>query len=112
MIIDEWLTYKVSDKLLRFLYELFELRSEKHPTIFVTQYEIDSWHERLTGDRHADSIMDRIIHNRINVESTNENIIAFLSVHKLEITLFPRLQIIIISQAYKNPSLLNDRLLL
>ena len=74
LIIDEWLTYKVSDKLLRFLYELFELRSEKFPTIFVTQYEIDSWHDRLTGDKHADSIMDRIMHNRINIESTNENL--------------------------------------
>lgn len=77
LIIDEWLTYKASDKLLRFLYELFELRSEKFPTIFVTQYEINSWHDRLTGDKHADSIMDRIMHNRINVESTNENIRKF-----------------------------------
>ena len=77
LIIDEWLTYKVSDKLLKFLYELFEFRSEKHPTIFVTQYEIDTWHERLTGDRHADSIMDRIMHNRYNVESTNENLRKF-----------------------------------
>ncbi len=74
LIIDEWLTYKVSDKTLRFLYELFELRSDKHPTIFVTQFDSGEWHERLLGGQHADSIMDRIMHNSFSIEKTDANL--------------------------------------
>lgn len=74
LIIDEWLTFKVSDKTLRFLYELFELRSDKHPTIFVTQFDSNEWHERLLGGQHADSIMDRIMHNSFSIEKTDANL--------------------------------------
>ena len=74
LIIDEWLTFKISDKTLKFIYELFELRSDKHPTIFVTQYGSDEWHERLLGGQHADSIMDRIMHNSYPIEKTDSNL--------------------------------------
>ncbi len=74
LIIDEWLTYKVSDKELKFIYELFELRSDYTSTIFVTQYNVSEWHERLLGGQHADSIMDRIVHNSFDIPSVNDNI--------------------------------------
>ncbi len=45
------------------LYELFEQRSGVNPIIFVGQFPIDEWHERMGGGTQADSIMDRIVHN-------------------------------------------------
>lgn len=65
LILDEWLNYKVTEKEAKILYELFEQRSGNNPTIFVGQYPVDEWHERLGGGTQADSIMDRIIHKRI-----------------------------------------------
>ncbi len=71
LILDEWLNYKLSEKDTKNLYELFEQRSENHSTVFVGQYPVDEWHNRLGGRTQADSIMDRIIHNTYEI-STNE----------------------------------------
>lgn len=49
LIFDEWLTYKPSEKEVKFLYELFDLRSGINSTIFVSQFEKSTWHERLGG---------------------------------------------------------------
>ncbi len=74
LIIDEWLNYKVNEKESKFIYELIEQRCGNNPTIFVGQYEVSDWHERLGGGTQADSIMDRIIHNSYAIESTDNNL--------------------------------------
>ncbi len=66
------LTDKLSEKHAKNLYEWFEQRSGNNSTIFVGQYPVDEWHNRLGGGTQADSIMDRrIIHNAYGI-STNE----------------------------------------
>ena len=74
LILDEWLTFKAESREVKFFYELFENRYDTHPTILISQYSSDEWHERLGGGNHADSIMDRIIHNSYEVPATQENI--------------------------------------
>jgi len=74
LIIDEWLNYKVSDRESKFLYELIEHRCGNNPTIFVGQYNVSDWHERLGGGTQADSIMDRIVHNSYTLPTTDKNL--------------------------------------
>ena len=73
LVIDEWLIFNLSDDDIRFLHELFELRYNRASTIFVGQYPVKDWHTRLGGDAHADSILDRIIHNSVTIESGSTN---------------------------------------
>lgn len=82
LVIDEWLIFSLSDDDIRFLYELFELRYNKSSTIFVSQYPISDWHKRLGGGAHADSILDRIVHNKIIIESGNINMRELLDSKK------------------------------
>jgi len=74
LIIDEWLNYKVNERESKFIYELIEQRCGNNPTIFVGQYEVADWHERLGGGTQADSIMDRIIHNSYTIPTTDKNL--------------------------------------
>ena len=74
LIIDEWLNYKINEKESKFIYELVEQRCGNNPMIFVGQYEVCDWHERLGGGTQADSIMDRIIHNSYSIPTTDNNL--------------------------------------
>ena len=74
LLIDEWLNYKINEKESKFIYELVEQRCGNNPTIFVGQYEVCDWHERLGGGTQADSIMDRIIHNSYSIPTTDNNL--------------------------------------
>ena len=74
LTIDEWLNYKINEKESKFIYELVEQRCGNNPTIFVGQYEVCDWHERLGGGTQADSIMDRIIHNSYSIPATDNNL--------------------------------------
>lgn len=74
LIMDEWLNYKINEKESKFIYELVEQRCGNNPTIFVGQYEVCDWHERLGGGTRADSIMDRIIHNSYSIPTTDNNL--------------------------------------
>lgn len=74
LIIDEWLTNKPLEKDIKFLYELFDLRSEINSTIFISQFDKSTWHDRLGGGVFADSIMDRISHNAYVIPSSTNNI--------------------------------------
>lgn len=74
LILDEWLNYKIGDRESKFIYELIEHRCGTNPTIFVGQYGIDDWHERLGGGTQADSIMDRIVHNSYELPSSDINL--------------------------------------
>ena len=71
LIIDECLTNKPTDRDVKFLYELFDLRSEVNSTIFISQFDKSTWHDRLGGGVHADSIMDRISHNTYKMNLLN-----------------------------------------
>lgn len=84
LIMDEWLNYKLSEKESKILYELFEQRAGNHPTIFVGQYEIDAWHERLGGGTQADSIMDRIVHNSYPLPISETNLRKIYDNRKLK----------------------------
>lgn len=74
LIIDEWLTYKPTDREIKFLYELFEARYSNNSTILVSQFDKSEWHQKLGGGIQADSIMDRIVHNSYSIPSNNENL--------------------------------------
>lgn len=74
LIIDEWLNYKINERESKFIYELIEQRCGNNPTIFVGQYNVEDWHERLGGGTQADSIMDRIIHNSYTIPTTDNNL--------------------------------------
>lgn len=73
-IIDEWLNYKLPEKDAKILYELFEQRSGINPTIFVGQFPVDEWHDRMGGGTQADSIMDRIVHNAYEIPGSETNL--------------------------------------
>ena len=84
LILDEWLNYKLSERESKFLYELFEQRSGNNPTIFVGQYPIEDWHERLGGGTQADSIVDRIIHNSYVIPTNETNLRKLYDSKKLK----------------------------
>ena len=74
LIIDEWLNYRLNEKESRFIYELIAQRHENNPTVFVSQFGVSDWHERLGGGTVADSIMDRIIHNSYELPASDNNL--------------------------------------
>ncbi len=81
---DEWLNYKLTEKDAKNLYELFEQRSGNNSTIFVGQYPVDEWHNRLGGGTQADSIMDRIIHNAYEIPTNETNLRKLYDSKKLK----------------------------
>ena len=93
LILDEWLNYKLTEKDAKNLYELFEQRSGNNSTIFVGQYPVDEWHNRLGGGTQADSIMDRIIHNAYEIPPCRLCGFAGWWFHQLHVPaiFFPRL---------------------
>ena len=42
--------------------------------IFVGQFPVAEWHDRLGGGTQADSIMDRIVHNAYEIPSSETNL--------------------------------------
>ncbi len=84
LILDEWLNYKLTEKDTKNLYELFEQRSGNNPTIFVGQYPVEEWHNRLGGGTQADSIMDRIIHNAYETPANETNLRKLYDSRKLK----------------------------
>ncbi len=66
------------------LYELLEQRSGVNPTIFVGQFPIDEWHERMGGGTQADSIMNRIVHNAYEIPSSETNLRKLYESKKLK----------------------------
>ena len=84
LIIDEWLNYKLPEKDAKMLYELFEQRSGINPTIFVGQYPVEEWHDRLGGGTQADSIMDRIVHNAYEIPGSETNLRKIYDSEKLK----------------------------
>ena len=69
LVIDEWLLDQPDDAMRSMLFELLERRYGNASTVFCTQYAKKDWHQRLGSVVHADSIMDRIVHNTIWIET-------------------------------------------
>ena len=53
--------------------ELTERRYDNSSTIYCSQYGIDDWHRRMGGGAHAESVLDRIVHNAIRIEMGDVN---------------------------------------
>ena len=53
-------------------------------TIFVGQYPISDWHDRLGGGTQADSIMDRIVHNTYEIPTSETNLRKIYDTKKLK----------------------------
>ena len=83
LIIDEWLNYRVAENEAKVLYEIFDGRYEKYPTVFVGQYIRDEWHDRLGGGAQADSIMDRIVYNAYEIPTSESNLRKIYESRKL-----------------------------
>lgn len=73
LVLDEWLLEDISKKEQNFIFELIERRYDQASTIFCTQYRKEDWHNRLGGGVYADSIMDRIVHNAVWIETGSVN---------------------------------------
>ena len=84
LILDEWLAHKLPERDAKWIYELMEMRSGIHPTIFVGQYSSDAWHDRLGSGTLADAIMDRIIHNSYPFTASETNLRKIYDEQKLK----------------------------
>ena len=58
---------------MHFLLELTERRYDSSSTIFCSQYPTDEWHRRMGGGAHAESVMDRIVHNAVRIQMGDVN---------------------------------------
>lgn len=67
LIVDEWLMYPLTDKDKQFFMELMEIRYDKHSTIFCSQYDVASWYEKLGESTLTEAMLDRIVHNMIDI---------------------------------------------
>ena len=73
LVLDEWLMYEMTDKEKQFISELMEIRHDKCSTIFCSQYPSGDWYDKLHKSTLTEALLDRIIHNRIDVYMGNEN---------------------------------------
>lgn len=73
LILDEFLIDKPTTDQMHFLLELTERRYDSASTIFCSQYPTEEWHRRMGGGAHADSVMDRIVHNAIKIQMGDVN---------------------------------------
>ena len=65
LVIDENLIDKPTTDQMHFLLEVTERRYDNSSTIYCSQYPVDEWHRRMGGGAHAESVMDRIVHNAV-----------------------------------------------
>ena len=73
LIIDEHLIDKPDTDQMHFLLELTERRYDTTSTIYCSQYPIEDWHRRMGGGAHAESVMDRIVHNAVRIQMGDVN---------------------------------------
>lgn len=68
LVIDENLIDKPTTDQMHFLLEVTERRYDNSSTIYCSQYPVDEWHRRMGGGAHAESVMDRIVHNAVRIQ--------------------------------------------
>ena len=83
LIIDEWASRTVNPDEAHFLFDLVEVRYGNSSMLLCTQHPMREWHALLGGDATADSIMDRLVQNAIQVYTGETNMRQLLSPHPL-----------------------------
>lgn len=73
LILDEWMMYPLSDTDKQFITELMEVRYDKSSTIFCSQYKPEDWYSRLGESTLTEALIDRIVHNMINLYMGTKN---------------------------------------
>lgn len=74
LILDEWLMYEMSDQDKQFISELIEIRDDTCLTIFCSQYLTEDWYDKLhKSSTLTEALLDRIVHNRIDIDMGTEN---------------------------------------
>lgn len=69
---------------MHFLLELTERRYDNSSTIYCSQYPVDEWHRRMGGGAHAESVMDRIVHNAVRIQMGDVNMREMMAKRKVE----------------------------
>ena len=67
LIIDEWLLIDISTEQAALVLEIVEMRYKLKSTIFCSQIDPKGWPQRLSNGTVAEAIMDRIVHNSIQL---------------------------------------------
>ena len=70
---DAWLMYEMSDQDKQFISELMEIRHDTCSTIFCSQYPTEEWYDKLHKSTLTESLLDRIVHNRIDIDMGTDN---------------------------------------
>ena len=73
LILDEHLIDKPTTDQMHFLLELTERRYDNSSTIYCSQYPVEDWHRRMGGGAHAESVLDRIVHNAVRIQMGDVN---------------------------------------
>lgn len=55
------------------LFEIIEKRDEEHPTVFSSQYDPRDWYVRLGKSTQCESILNRILSNKVLVDCDDFN---------------------------------------
>ena len=84
LVIDEHLIDKPTTDQMHFLLELTERRYDNSSTIYCSQYPVDEWHRRMGGGAHAESVMDRIVHNAVRIQMGDVNMREMMAKRKVE----------------------------
>ena len=83
LIIDEWLLQPTTESFCNCLLEIFE-RRKGLSTVMCTLYEQSEWHNRLGGNVQAESVIDRIVHNCVDIVLGDLNMRAYTSPTKMK----------------------------
>ena len=67
LILDEWLLSPLTDSESRDLLELVESRYSCCSTVFLSQFDVSGWLEKIPDAPLSEAILDRIVHNSYTV---------------------------------------------
>ena len=67
LILDEWLLIDISPEQAALVLEIVEMRYKLKSTIFCSQIDPQGWPQKLGNGTVAEAIMDRIVHNSIQL---------------------------------------------
>lgn len=74
LVIDEWISNKVTAATQELLFEIIERRHTDYSTIVCTQFAVADGHAKLgPSASRSDSIMDRLVHNMLQIQLGDKN---------------------------------------
>lgn len=83
LIIDEWLLQPTTEAFCNCLLEIFE-RRKGLSTVKCTLYEQSEWHNTLGENVQAESVIDTIVHNCVDIVLGDLNMRAYTSPTKMK----------------------------